>query len=615
MEITGKRSGMRSLTSAGVIHTKNQALCCTTCISDIVEVSLSMDGTAMECDGWGILKFSEETHQPTAALGKIHWFRFAMIRGEWFGHSTTYLCNNIGRSFWLHTSHTNISFCRHQAAVGAALRRDFGASLCANQVRFPAKTAPGFSYVGIVADVATGRRVFSDIFLFPPPLHSAVGPYSPCFTLIGSQDQCTRSLIGFATLWKRALRLIDYRTLRKDPDWLGCLLVSMLPGDEWRTAFRHFAGVCGWSLRHKLMFRLCIRSKLLMEADAAIGVGQPRSVLRDRGWHSFDCSHFEKPRRTGCYSKYEESATDSPGSPLALAVVVYVLDDGHLYGVGLGHVDRHLLLHVYGHVLDDGVGHHLDHVHGHVLVDGNLDRLVDGNLDALGHLHRHRVRLGDAHDERLRDLDWQRLGVGYANDLHLGRRVAVRAAAVDAVRVVSAVAAAAARTDAHPPADGVPLLQAANRHCHRRRQHQGHLRQTTNPSCYSGGATVAERLACSPPTNAIRVQSPAGSLRIFAPDDAVGQRVFSGISRFPTFNHPHRFSRPLRSRPGISDLANLRVTSVHISPACPRAHPQNFSSAPISCADAHLPRQFPSHDWASRVIAAEFSAPTLSPSA
>ncbi|KAJ8867217.1 hypothetical protein PR048_031012 [Dryococelus australis] len=64
------------------------------------------------------------------------------------------------------------------------------------------------------------------------------------------------------------------------------------------------------------------------------------------------------------------------------------------------------------------------------------------------------------------------------------------------------------------------------------------VHRLTLPHILGEGGTVAERLACSPPTKAIRVLSPAGSLRIFAfgnrtTDDAVGQRVFSGISRFP----------------------------------------------------------------------------------
>ncbi|KAJ8898010.1 hypothetical protein PR048_003370 [Dryococelus australis] len=51
------------------------------------------------------------------------------------------------------------------------------------------------------------------------------------------------------------------------------------------------------------------------------------------------------------------------------------------------------------------------------------------------------------------------------------------------------------------------------------------------------GTTVAERLARSPPTKANRVQSP-GRVTGFSqvgimPDDTVGRRVFSGISRFP----------------------------------------------------------------------------------
>ncbi|KAJ8896825.1 hypothetical protein PR048_002171 [Dryococelus australis] len=69
------------------------------------------------------------------------------------------------------------------------------------------------------------------------------------------------------------------------------------------------------------------------------------------------------------------------------------------------------------------------------------------------------------------------------------------------------------------------------------------------------GVTVAERLAGLPPTKAIRVHSPAWSLRIFAcMNRAVGRRVFSWISRSPHpfipvplhthVNHPHRLSKP-----------------------------------------------------------------------
>ncbi|KAJ8878083.1 hypothetical protein PR048_022547 [Dryococelus australis] len=48
------------------------------------------------------------------------------------------------------------------------------------------------------------------------------------------------------------------------------------------------------------------------------------------------------------------------------------------------------------------------------------------------------------------------------------------------------------------------------------------------------GAAVAERLACSTPTRANRVQSPAGFSQVgIVPDDAAGRRVFSGISRLP----------------------------------------------------------------------------------
>ncbi|KAJ8880049.1 hypothetical protein PR048_020672 [Dryococelus australis] len=76
------------------------------------------------------------------------------------------------------------------------------------------------------------------------------------------------------------------------------------------------------------------------------------------------------------------------------------------------------------------------------------------------------------------------------------------------------------------------------------------------------GATVAERLACSPPTKAIRVQSPAGSLVIFACGIHAGRcrwsAGFLGDLPFPCpfipellhshLNHPHQLSRPLREQ-------------------------------------------------------------------
>ncbi|KAJ8869916.1 hypothetical protein PR048_028925 [Dryococelus australis] len=46
-------------------------------------------------------------------------------------------------------------------------------------------------------DDAAGRRVFSGTFRFPPPLHSGAAPYSPRFTLIGSQDLDVTSLTKY----------------------------------------------------------------------------------------------------------------------------------------------------------------------------------------------------------------------------------------------------------------------------------------------------------------------------------------------------------------------------------------------------------------------------------
>ncbi|KAJ8871857.1 hypothetical protein PR048_028197 [Dryococelus australis] len=78
-------------------------------------------------------------------------------------------------------------------------------------------------------------------------------------------------------------------------------------------------------------------------------------------------------------------------------------------------------------------------------------------------------------------------------------------------------------------------------------------------------SVVAERLACSPPNKANRVQYPTVSLpdfRMWVPGDAAGQQVFSGISCFPCpcilvlqhthLNHPHCLSRPCCKEPPTS---------------------------------------------------------------
>ncbi|KAJ8870460.1 hypothetical protein PR048_029482 [Dryococelus australis] len=53
--------------------------------------------------------------------------------------------------------------------------------------------APGFLQVGIVADDAAGRRVFSGDLTFPPPLLPGAYPFSLHFTLISSQDLVVES--------------------------------------------------------------------------------------------------------------------------------------------------------------------------------------------------------------------------------------------------------------------------------------------------------------------------------------------------------------------------------------------------------------------------------------
>ncbi|KAJ8869749.1 hypothetical protein PR048_028757 [Dryococelus australis] len=100
---------------------------------------------------------------------------------------------------------------------------------------------------------------------------------------------------------------------------------------------------------------------------------------------------------------------------------------------------------------------------------------------------------------------------------------------------------------------------------------------------FFSGAKVAERLNCLPPTKVNRVESTGGSLRIlnvgFVPDDAAGQRVLSGISRFPP---PFHFGAdPYSLRFTISGSQDLVVKGTRkpdefLSHADRRAHARFF---------------------------------------
>ncbi|KAJ8894907.1 hypothetical protein PR048_000214 [Dryococelus australis] len=110
------------------------------------------------------------------------------------------------------------------------------------------------------------------------------------------------------------------------------------------------------------------------------------------------------------------------------------------------------------------------------------------------------------------------------------------------------------------------------------------------------GATVAERLACSPPTNAIRVQSPAGHSEFshvgIVPGDAAGRRVFSGLSCFTRpfipallhthLNRPNRLSRPLKDI--LKEVLLVQGSSVvlRVLRANSKGHFEN--QAPVSIA-------------------------------
>ncbi|KAJ8872044.1 hypothetical protein PR048_028384 [Dryococelus australis] len=93
------------------------------------------------------------------------------------------------------------------------------------------------------------------------------------------------------------------------------------------------------------------------------------------------------------------------------------------------------------------------------------------------------------------------------------------------------------------------------------------------------GAVVGEPIPCSPPTKANQVQSPGGSLRIFASGNCyVGPWVFSGISLYrcpfiPTLFHTHHTSPS-------SLLTTSLLRAIQISP---QSHTCNSRGKVVPC--------------------------------
>ncbi|KAJ8888230.1 hypothetical protein PR048_007717 [Dryococelus australis] len=92
-------------------------------------------------------------------------------------------------------------------------------------------------------------------------------------------------------------------------------------------------------------------------------------------------------------------------------------------------------------------------------------------------------------------------------------------------------------------------------------------------------ATMAERLACSPPTGFNPRPATPGFSRVgIVPDDDVSRQVFLGISRFPRpfiqalfhthLNHPHRLSRPRCQEPHkpLHSSLTLEESCLHFIP-------------------------------------------------
>ncbi|KAJ8880624.1 hypothetical protein PR048_017094 [Dryococelus australis] len=91
-----------------------------------------------------------------------------------------------GRQVVLTTAPPRLCSSGSRGRGGVVIRLGEPGSICSG-------VAPGFLRVGIVPDDATGQLVFSGFSSSLSPFHSGTVPYSPHFTLIGSQDHVVKS--------------------------------------------------------------------------------------------------------------------------------------------------------------------------------------------------------------------------------------------------------------------------------------------------------------------------------------------------------------------------------------------------------------------------------------
>ncbi|KAJ8887995.1 hypothetical protein PR048_007480 [Dryococelus australis] len=108
------------------------------------------------------------------------------MNADVFRSNTVLLRKNMLRSNYLCSTKTGkVTLLKMGAAV--AERIHCSPPTKANRARSPAGATPGLSHVESVSDDAAGDLPF------PPPLHSKATPYSPRFTLIGSQGPSVKS--------------------------------------------------------------------------------------------------------------------------------------------------------------------------------------------------------------------------------------------------------------------------------------------------------------------------------------------------------------------------------------------------------------------------------------
>ncbi|KAJ8877588.1 hypothetical protein PR048_022043 [Dryococelus australis] len=377
--------------------------------------------------------------------------------------------------------------CFRKPEIGSILTFSLHANFPPRQIGFNPRVAPGFSFVGIVPGDVAGWRVFSQISRFPPALHSDAAPFLPRFTLDGCQDLDVKSCPYLSPIHSVQTQYRQQEVRGHRDAWLptlespvheliGCGITSI--------TLNRRSGKLKQSFRPRPLYFPHATSKARTYAESEEGAGTERKGTENGNLPRKPADQRQCPPRflhakvpvippgielISPRWKASSLATASPKAPACLFSPLANQSSAHCRSVCCSSLLT--------------VDYRLD------CVDNRLAKAAAKLVNAPAAAQTKPTRPAfSATADGVCSSGQYRMSYG----LPEGLLHPVQKYGPQLISKVLTLSLTAFTRGLLPP---LVILRLPRR---------------------AQGATVAERLACSPPTKAIRIQSPAGPLRIFA---------------------------------------------------------------------------------------------------